>query len=55
MNPQDSHYRLELCSSLSHLMGLNFDSSCKLLKEFNGIESNRELINSLPEILESYF
>jgi hypothetical protein len=55
MTNKDSHYRIELVNSLTYLMGLNFEASCELLKKVKDIESNRELINSLSEIIDSYF
>lgn len=55
MEYDDRLARIDLTASLGHFLGLNFDAQCVLLKRFKAIESNRELINSLPEILEDYF
>lgn len=55
MFDEDRQARIELAYSLGHLLDLNFDSKCELLQKFKNIESNRELINSLSEIIDSYF
>lgn len=47
--------RANLAYTLGKLMDLNIEATTGLLKKFKAIESNRELINSLPEILEDYF
>ncbi|AEC53141.1 hypothetical protein SCRM01_195 [Synechococcus phage S-CRM01] len=52
---EDYQARVELTSSLGHLLRLDLEAKSVLLKKFKLIDSNRELVNSLPEILESYF
>jgi hypothetical protein len=52
---EDRYARIGLTSALGHFLGLNFDAQCELLEKFKSIESNRELLKSLPEILEEYF
>jgi hypothetical protein len=47
--------RVDLAYALGKLMGLNIEAATKLNTKFQEIKSNRELVNSLSEILEDYF